>query len=89
MKCQFIIDYYSFITNIFICKLTKVGDFEGQFLRRKLTFNKNSEFTNLIYPNIPDEYEFHYSQVIERLDPPKTLRRGVLQFNVQFQLPVL
>lgn len=36
-----------------------------------------------VYPQVSDEYEFMYDQVIGKLDPP-IIKRGIHKFNVIF-----
>lgn len=74
-----------FHSNMYICKVNKVGviDFEGEFLRKKPSLKKDSGFMLFVYPQVPDEFEFMYDQIIGKLDPP-IIRRGIHKFNVIF-----
>lgn len=71
-------------TSIYLCKVIKIGDFEGLFIRKKPTLKKNPSLTHFIYPDIPDELNFLHSQMLGKLEPPKILRRGIHQFIEHF-----
>lgn len=74
-----LVKYHS---DMYICKVSKVGviDLEGEFLRKKTSLQKESGFILFVYPQVPDEFEFMYDQVIGKLDPP-IIKRGIHKFN--------
>ncbi|KAL4126080.1 hypothetical protein QTP88_010311 [Uroleucon formosanum] len=54
-----LVQYHS---DMYICKVSKVGviEFEGEFLRKKPSLKKDSDFMLFVYPQVPDLYEFMY-----------------------------
>ncbi|CAI6374113.1 unnamed protein product [Macrosiphum euphorbiae] len=77
-----LVQYHS---DMYICKVSKIGviEFEGEFLRKKPSLKKDSDFMLFVYPQVPDLYEFMYDQIIGKLDPP-AIKRGIHKFNVIF-----
>lgn len=65
-----------------IIKKTNDG-YLGTFLRKKIT----RDFNGYIYcfPNIKDEFEFQFEQIIGKLDKPTPYNRGLLQFKLDFR----
>jgi len=56
---------------------------KGNFWEKKPSIRKDSGFMLFVYPQVSDEYEFMYDQVIGKLDPP-IIKRGIHKFNVIF-----
>ncbi|CAI6372931.1 unnamed protein product [Macrosiphum euphorbiae] len=77
-----LVQYHS---DMYICKVSKIGviEFEREFLRKKPSLKKDSDFMLFVYPQVPDLYEFMYDQIIGKLDPP-AIKRGIHKFNVIF-----
>lgn len=65
-----------------IVKKTNDG-YLGTFLRKKIT----RDFNGYIYcfPNVKDEFEFQFEQIIGKLDKPTPYNRGLLQFKLDFK----
>lgn len=72
-------------SDMYICKVNKVGviDFEGEFLRKKHSLQRDSNCLLFVYPQVPDEYEFIYDQIVGIQDPP-IIKRGIHKSNVIF-----
>lgn len=65
-----------------IIKKTNNG-YLGTFLRKKNT----RDFNGYIYffPNVKDEFEFQFEQIIGKLDNPTPYNRGLLKFKLDFK----
>jgi len=59
------------------------GGYLGTFLRKKNT----RDFNGYIYcfPNVKDEFEFQFEQIIGKLDSPTPYNRGLLKFKLDFK----
>jgi len=55
-------------------------EFEATFVRSKS--RRDCDKAMFVYPEEDDICEFHFDHVIGRVEPPKILRRGVLEFSV-------
>lgn len=68
----------SFIANVRNVK--ENGNFTGEFYRQK----NSRDFPGLIYglPDVSDIFDFEYSQVSGRLNPPQKYGRGLKKFDI-------
>ena len=67
------------VLNITVISGGKV--FEGTFVRSKVTRDHNGFI--YVFPNVPDVSSFSYEQVVQKLTPPETFRRGQLKFGIK------